>query len=872
MNDVPIDVKIQGVRAWANGNLEHFLKDYDEETSNYLRRVSTPGNAFVTNRTIAVVADKDGITKQNDIMQNSWLEHKEWISNGPHKLPKSGVESIKNTTNDIKNIILNSNKKKLYGLVVGHVQSGKTANYTALLSRIADIDYTIVIVLSGILNDLRHQTQHRLLRDLTGDRYNPPWLNEDEEAIDHSKTQKWTWITSLHDDIGKNVSNEMADLLESSLDKKEILIGVVKKNVNVLEHLLDGIMSADPEILSKHKLLIIDDEADHATVNTGGDSSEGFEDDIFDFEEVDEVDSETDPSRTNRAVRKIIHKFIKSTYIGYTATPFANVLIDKDQEDNKYGKSLYPRDFILSLPTPKNYFGPSTFFGKKEGDERYVTTIHPEEVTAAFKMQEDEKTSRNEAVPKSLQNAMMDYLLSGIVKKIRKQNGITINKHHTMLIHIQWRNDNQKIAANLVNNLWDDWMELASITFSGGEKFRKRLKDRWENEFKIWDTSLETWSQIEEELLIDSDDDSWMSGVEIKMINSLTDDKLDYALHKKGLNVIAIGGNKLSRGLTLEGLTISYFLRSTKMYDSLMQMGRWFGYRNGYEDLIRVHTSLELLSWFEWLVTVEESVRGEIARYEILGLTPEELAVRIPMHPKMKITSSSKMKSAVREIINYQGTTAQTTRLPVESKDILELNLTHTTKFLQKLGQGEKIGRMWAWKSVTVSMVSEYLEELDLMGPPDTVFDAKGIARYLRREYRDEKIFIGQPGIEILDLENGLKTVPDKDPRWGFGSRYISRSQGCVLLDDKYIGTNNIQLIGDSERKDMDDAMKENDGVNILIYLIAPGSKPKKGSTKRIALPNFEIPIVGLIIKFPATEIENEIMEYAKVRGIPSNV
>lgn len=876
---IGLDIQRDAIRAWADGTLEEFLQAFDTDQAAEIRRIATPGLAFPHDRGAIVAKTKGTEPIPEETEAATWLRHKDWILNGPHALPPAAVASIGETTDDIRRLIERSDEGRLYGLVVGYVQSGKTANYTALLARAADMGYTFVVVLSGVLNDLRYQTQKRLMRDLTGD----PHGRLNGNHIDTTGMKKWLLITGLEKDVGKPVSEKLPDLLEAQDRDGEMLLAVMKKNVLVLEHLIDGLRRTDDDVLARHRLLIIDDEADHATVNTGGDGSE-HADPSLDHDDDDGLDDplgETDPSRTNKAIRRIIKFFERTTYIGYTATPFANVLIDKDQEDDKHGKSLYPRDFIISLPKPDGYFGPDTFFGNTDDHEaggRYTTTVPSEEVENALAMQEDVDVTRRDAVPQSLQDAMMDFVLSGIARKIRRSQGVRMNEHHTMLIHIQWRNDDQEVARALVGDLFDEWKLLAESTVgTSGRDFRDRLRRRWESEYRSWDPSIETWSQIKEELVTPEEEGGWLGGVEIRMINSLTDENLDYSRHPEGLNVIAIGGNKLSRGLTLEGLTVSYFLRRTKMYDSLMQMGRWFGFRHGYEDLVRVHSSEELLSWFEWLVRVEDSVRSDIARYDMLGFTPEQLAVRVPLHSTMKVTSSSKMKNAMTSVANYSGITAQSVRLPIDNEPRLSANLDSTTHFLEGLGVGAPAGRrMWSWRDVGAPEVADYLESLDIDGPPNAVFDTKGIARYMRKVHADEGVFVAHSGGEVLELRQGPQRIPGNDPQWSFGTRYIARSQGAEVLDGEMRGTGNIQLIGYNERRDMELAMqlsnveKGKSGVCMIVYLIAPGSKPS--NENRLELPDHETPIVGLVLRFPARDFEGQVQLYAHAKGVPADV
>ena len=296
---------------------------------------------------------------------------------------------------------------------VGYVQSGKTANYTALISRAVDMGYTFIVVLSGLLNDLREQTQVRLMRDLMGDPNNV--LEDTElECIDTTEMTGFFQVTSMDSDFKAHIAEQLPSLVDKQKQSGKPILAVMKKNVLILEHLLDGLKRVGPKDLANQKLLIIDDEADHATINTGGEGDQFADADFSDdSDDEDEHDKNTDPTRTNRGIRKIINLFENSTYIGYTATPFANVLINKDIDDPIYGQSLYPRDFIVSLPEPKGFFGAEKFFGgiyDFEEGSTHTVSVAEEEVDKAFEMGINPDSTREANVPESLKNAMLDFI------------------------------------------------------------------------------------------------------------------------------------------------------------------------------------------------------------------------------------------------------------------------------------------------------------------------------------------------------------------------------------------------------------------------------------------------------------------------------
>ena len=153
------------------------------------------------------------------------------------------------------------------------------------------------------------------------------------------------------------------------------------------------------------------------------------------------------------------------------------------------------------------------------------------------------------------------------------------------------------------------------------------------------DSSGVSWADVQS-LLHES-----ASAVNVVEVNSRAAGSLDYATHEtSGLNVIAVGGFSLSRGLTLEGLVVSYFLRNSMMYDTLLQMGRWFGYRPGYEDLCRVWMPEEAQGWYTHIAESIEELRDELARMQSVSATPKDFGLRVRGHPDtLVVTARNKM-------------------------------------------------------------------------------------------------------------------------------------------------------------------------------------------------------------------------------------
>jgi len=869
LNDDDFELLSQLTRARKNNNLETFFNSLTpDELQKANMLLATEIAIQVDEVMLADESILEASLKDNVIENTTWDAHKNWLIEN-ELLPESAIEETEKSTKRIAALLSNPELEKLYGLVVGYVQSGKTGHFSGLMARAADDGITFVIVLSGILNDLRNQTQVRLMKDLIGDHHN---LLTHVSTISTDGRKNWEILTTLENDVKAVTREEIPIRMNNALEENRILVAVVKKNVTVLEHLLNGIKAAGPDLCDKHRVLIIDDEADHATVNTGGDGDLEMSDPELDHDDEDLNDtSETDPSRTNQIVRRIIRAFSRSAYIGYTATPFANVLIDEKLEDEVYGKSLYPRDFIVCMKEPDAYLGPKKFFADPDfpDEDSPFTVIHSNQSADEVHSMDIEPNEEIESqIPMCLQDAVMDFILTGIARHLRRQKGKKMNPHHSMLVHITRLNEDQDTYTSVLKELVDQWKQKSSMTFGDGDEFRSRLEKRWKNQFQSKNPTVESWIDIEDELLKDEDEDGWIHTVEVRMINSISEKDLDYSKHPEGLNVIAIGGNKLSRGLTLEGLCVSFYLRETKLYDSLMQMGRWFGYRHGYEELVRVHTSEKLLLWFEWLVKVEQAVRSDIARYAVLGRSPRDLAVRIPLHNDLRPTARNKMQAAIITISDYSNQTVQSIHLPLDKTSQIEENFSKSASFINKLGthDSDNNNRTLCWENVDHDSVADFIESLQLPGPPYATFDTLGLARYIRDNRNELPKFIVAHGgskwdnlRQVTGTEPKLNSVLDIKPRW------VSRSQRSLADGTP---SNDVRAVSDPQDfKNLD--LVDSNAPAMIIYYIAPGSQPRKGAENRIEIPYFSVPVVALALKFPRKGgIEEEFNRVVSVKGI----
>ncbi|WP_017540221.1 Z1 domain-containing protein [Nocardiopsis halophila] len=489
------------------------------------------------------------------------------------------------------------------GLVIGYVQSGKTTNFTSVMAKAADRDYKLFIVLAGVHNGLRRQTQARL-----------------EQQLVKPNPASWSQLTGLENDFQpqENPASYFGK------NNRTHVLCVVKKNATVLRKLANWLAKAS-DYLVDCPALIIDDEADQATVAT---------------------------KSINPLIRKIIDQLPKSAYIGYTASPFANLLIDPSAAD------LYPKDFIVNLPKPVGHFGTEVLFGRnpldgedpEEVDDGHdmIRSIPEDEVPCVRPTSKADTENFEPVITDTLRDAVDYFWMATAARRVRG----TGNIHNTMLIHTSVKTAVHNSFKRPLERLRE---RTAQLLADPGEM--ARMRDLWDLECKR--VSAEefgerkvTFDELKSEL------PSVLEDCRIVMDNYASEDRLDY--ENGPVVAIAVGGNTLSRGLTLEGLSVSYFVRAVSAYDTLLQMGRWFGFRNGYADLPRIWMTDELAGWFRDLATVESEMRRDVERYMTEDVTPLTFAVRMRTHPALRVTAAAKMRDAVTAASSYGGKRLQT--------------------------------------------------------------------------------------------------------------------------------------------------------------------------------------------------------------------
>lgn len=516
------------------------------------------------------------------------------------------------------------------GLVIGHVQSGKTANYTGLIAKAADAGYKFIIVIAGIHNNLRKQTQERIDEAFIGRSSDPEDRKTIGVGLEHGYPHPAT-LTNINDDFNKNTAGKSGWKIN---DFSKPIILIIKKRVTTLTSLhkwLKELNAEGKERISDVPMLLIDDEADNASINTNKE--------------------DLDPTQTNAMIRRILGLFDKSCYVGYTATPFANIFINPDAYDKDVREELFPRDFIYCLDAPTTYFGAEKVFLNEETSQSIVRPIDDCEDLIPYVHKRDDAVTE---LPPSLYRALDEFIVARAIRNLRGQ----VNKHCSMMINVSRFVPVQKAVRDFISLREKRIREAVRTNYmmpepiSSANSYMEGLRQAFEAEYA---NAGFTWLQVKSAL------NGVFDHLHLFVINSKSDEVLDYAKYEKegvGLTAIAVGGLSLSRGLTIEGLTVSYMYRNTKMYDTLMQMGRWFGYRPGFEDLCRVHLSRDSISWYSHIAQAAEELVQQVKRMRRDGLSPRQFGLYVMAHPdSLLITAANKMRAGekVKFRQNFSG-------------------------------------------------------------------------------------------------------------------------------------------------------------------------------------------------------------------------
>lgn len=626
-------------------------------------------------------------------LQKYWLDHS--------ILPVQVVGSVDNVTDEIVGYLGDPQESKSWcrrGLVMGHVQSGKTTNYSALIAKAADAGYRVIIVLAGLTNSLRYQTQVRLDQSFVGKSslgdsvasviYPVSFVFKGIEGENPNIRHPYCGTTQVSDfNIGKATGIGAAEG-----NFADPILFVTKKHEKVLEQLAGWLRGLRQGGQLDGPMLLIDDEADNASINTASDLNA--------------------TTKINARIRELLDCSRRSSYVGYTATPFANIFIDPDTNDEMLKNDLFPEHFIKSLEPPGNYIGADKLFS--ENGELYDICVRviPDDYKDLLRLNHKSGDLIKE-LPRSLKDAVFEYALFRCLRTLAGEG----DRHSSMLVNVSRFNAIQQQVHDEIYRLLQDLKATADVWSMSSTWERSEilcdLYEVWLKEYAIY--SEFTWDKVREVLK------RAISSIEVRLVN-MRGGGLDYGkAPESGLHIIAVGGLALSRGLTLEGLAVSYVLRNVGAADTLLQMGRWFGYRPGYEKLCRIHATEGMLGHFREVSDSVEELRDDLVRMERMGLTPDKFGLKVRQSPTgIAITAANKMRAAKPLLMALDLSVRHLQAYELFNDD--EINRKHfdavnslvvilNSNFSDRRVSDESA---FVWVSIPVSVVMELLKKFKL--------------------------------------------------------------------------------------------------------------------------------------------------------------
>ena len=656
--------------------------------------------------------------RKKDLNMKYWKRYEQYLLHDK-KFPIPVVKTMDEVSDELTDLLGDPNVEEKFqrrGLIIGDVQSGKTANYTGLICKAADAGYKVIVLLTGTIESLRQQTQLRIDEGFTGIDSDAMKKQKTDKLVGvgkHDNTLRTAVLTTKSDDFNTKFANNLGLFLNTL---KDPVIFVIKKNVTVLERLNQWLkqINLDPgRKYINNSLLMIDDEADNASINTNKE--------------------DCDPTRTNAQIVEMLGLFKKASYVGFTATPYANVFINPDTKDDMEKENLFPKDYIYCLDAPTNYIGAKDIYDE---DSKYYSMLEP--------IRDGEIYPLNhkidfvvEKLSESLKKAINEFL---IVNAIRDLRGDTTT-HRSMLVNISRFVKVQKQFGDIISDYVEDIKK--SVKLYSKLDLDNSLKD--EHIKFLYETFISSYGYVEFDWnqIIKIIDES-ISPIEVKVVNTKNKDSLNYQENEKnGLRVIAIGGMGLSRGLTLEGLVISYFHRNSKMYDTLMQMGRWFGYRPNYDDLCKVWMSNENIFYYKEISEATSELKRDIKHMRELGKTPLEFGLRVRNDEQtLMITARNKMRTAsnYKRAQSLSQVVVETPRInndPINNTTNLSAveNLLYAIK-LNKY-RCKKIGTSCGYERIKKDIIIDFLKNYEA-SYANLRFNAETIMNFIEKYDGDE--------------------------------------------------------------------------------------------------------------------------------------
>jgi hypothetical protein len=794
-----------------------------------------------------------------------WSRYRKLLSK--KGLPKSVIDATDTVTDRVLDRLgdpKNMSPWSRRGMVVGNVQSGKTQNYAGLICKAADAGYRLIVVIAGIHNNLRNQTQARI---------DEGFIGRDTGRLAHANRAQRQKIIGVGNfdqrEFPVSLTNTLRDFNKATATTNTSQIGqynvpvvlVIKKNSSTLKNLLEWLkehsVHQGTQMVSQ-PMLLIDDEADNASINTA-----------YARDEV---------TRINGQIRELLSLFHRCCYVGYTATPFANIFIDPDTDDETLKQDLFPRHFIIGLDAPSNYFGAQKVF--VDAREHHVRLIKDNEDVFPIK---HKITHPVDTLPASLVRAVRTFIVARAIRNVRGQQA----QHASMLVNASRFTD---VQGRLRSQIADVVSLMRDAVAVDGSKRQGALRNPeiaalhavWEKEYAAAEGAgwPEVQSRLHEVLLA-------VSVVEVN--SSKRTQALDYTESSEhGVTVIAVGGFSLSRGLTLEGLTVSYFLRNSIMYDTLMQMGRWFGYRPGYEDLCRLWMPADGVGWYAHIHEAMEDLQAQLKQMDLAKATPEQFGLAVRSHPQSLIVTARNKMGTGRTFpvkVGLAGKLIETTRISVDSKQ-LDRNCSAgraLASAIANMGIAPKQpSRGILFDSVPVDLIRDFLREFRA-DAADPLTDPRLMSDYIEARAEDElqawdvlfasaqKADVIAENLQGLDMRPFTRSVGQESFRQGvLAISGTSRRVGSP--GDEQVGLT-IDQIEATTKRFVEERIREGKSVPatlpprifceiwgrrplIILRFVAPFLENAKQNEK---LPKV---VLAWSICFPPSRIEGGTVEY----------
>ena len=833
-----------------------------------------------------------------------WNRYKLYMSINDPSFP---VNDLDDFTDKILDKCVNPKKQGSWdrrGMVVGHVQSGKTSNYVGLINKATDAGYKVIIIIAGTISSLRRQTQERIDSGYIG-RNSSAFIREKENKIvgvgNYTVGTDIYSLTSAYYNSGDegDFNQAIAKRLNIPIGRNPVVL-VVKKNKSILENLIDWfsndlnakVVDGTPKLFDA-PALIIDDEADAASVNASRD--------INDIKTI------------NRLIRTLLNIFNQNTFVGYTATPYANLFISQEYNEEKttvvknktykIGEDLFPRDFIINIKAPTNYIGAAKIFGYENANPEL--TKEPLDIFREINdfdppffrtINRENKDILPEYLPPSLERAIRSFILTCAIRRVRGHE----NKHNSMLVHVallvRWIDK----VAYLVN---EKTKEYKNAIQSEDETLINELQEIYETDFLPTTQNVlenldytdirikpHTWKEVKKELK------NAVLKIDVRSVHgtrSTTNleyhniEEIDYNRYENGLSVIAVGGSRLSRGITLEGLSVSYYIRTTRMYDSLMQMGRWFGYRQGYVDLCRLYTTNQIFEWFNHITMATEEMRNDFDEMTATHQRPKDFRLKVRNHHGLlTITSLNKLYFSEDIEISFSGENPQTYCL-LKTKSEIENNFNALKKLISTIGFPTKENRIenkgktryLFYPNTNIDALCSFIDSFKIEQPS---INNATLSDYIKTQAKgnkikewsicivsnsDERVFIDYKGktprnerqanedVAKYDLQHNNEVITlscsVRNQQIGRGGEFYLISKNQIdQTGDRYVDLSKEKDYSKMSYAEIKEQRKAEKKGLLLIYALDERGTPKVKN---------DIPIVGYSLHFPRIEDETKV-------------